>query len=417
MTRLAAHARQASPATASGSASAAARTPSPADAAIAAADPSTPIPALLCLAAQHPGAVLRNPVFDVAMVADPNLLLRAGIDALVAMVESDAADPAFLRRVAAIAVRPGSTRVVDGREHRTSAKVMPGAAFALAARADCPRDLLEAIVAHHPGSACARCVLELAQARLAAISGGEAAWGPAVTAALSVGCSAPPGAALPPDVTVAFARHGLFDPDGPSGHAHAILTDRSLRMAIVATVAGSPPHRRWLAAAARAEVRGGDVRMSDRDASLEIRWRWRGFEPSEAGGVGFGFMAQNEAIGWSATNRQAEALLQRWQAGDIVDGSGTPWKFPTSHRDLSLEQAEELALRLPESARRTSASMLLLCSPRCPIDRLRERARHADWLVRLCVAFNRATPPAERAALQADRNWLVRRAAQEGGRP
>jgi hypothetical protein len=36
-------------------------------------------------------------------------------------------------------------------------------------------------------------------------------------------------------------------------------------------------------------------------------------------------------------------------------------------------------------------------------------------MVRLCVAFNRATPTARRRALRRDRNWLVRCAAREGG--
>ena len=188
-------------------------------------------------------------------------------------------------------------------------------------------------------------------------------------------------------------------------------------MAMVATLAGSQGNRGWLAAAARAEQRGGNGRMTERDASLEILWRWRGFEPFDGVGVGFGFISQSEAHGWSATNRSARKLLERWQAGDIVDGSGQPWKFADGHRELSLDEAEELTMALPESGLRTSASMLLLCSPRCPRTLLEERSRHADWIVRLCVAFNRATTPAERGVLLADRNWMVRCAAQEGGRP
>ena len=59
-----------------------------ADAASAAADPSTPIPALLTLAEQHPDAVLRNPAFELSMVADPHLLSQASDAALAAMVDA-----------------------------------------------------------------------------------------------------------------------------------------------------------------------------------------------------------------------------------------------------------------------------------------------------------------------------------------
>ena len=386
-----------------------------ADAAAAAADPSTPIPALLTLAEQHPDAVLRNPAFELSMVADSQLLHQASDDALAAMVESAAANASFLRQAGAVAVRPESARTINGRQHRTPPTAMPRATFALAVRADCPRDVLERIVAVHPGHLGMRDGAELAQVRLKRKPAPARAWRPAATAVLSAGRLAPFGVALPPDVTVAYARHGMFDPDGPAAHAHAILTPRGLRMGLVASVASSPAHRGWLAAAARAEMRGKDTRMNNRDAWFEVHWRWRGIESLDHENPGLGCMLETEALGWTGTYNRARQLLKRWQAGEIVDGGDEPWQFPESHRDLSLEEAEQLTLALPEAGFRTSAYMLLLCSPRCPVDLLEERSRHADWMVRICVAFNRATPAARRRALRRDRNWLVRCAAREGG--
>jgi hypothetical protein len=386
-----------------------------ADGAAVAADPSTPIPALLTLAEQHPDAVLRNPAFELSMVADPHLLSQANDAALAAMVDSAAADASFLRQAGAVAVRPESARTINGRQHRTPPAAMQCATYALSMRADCPRDVLETLVAIHPGHPGMRDGAELAQVRLKRKPAPARAWRPAVTAVFSAGRLAPSGVALPPDVTVAYARHGMFDPNGPVAHAHAILTSRSLRMGIVAAVAASPAHRGWLAAAARTEKRGKDSRMCNRDAWFEVHWRWRGIEPVDHENPGLGCMLQTEALGWTGTNDRARQLLQRWQSGEIVDGDGEPWQVPESHRDLSLEEAEQLTIALPEAGFRTSAYMLLLCSPRCPVDLLEERSRHADWMVRLCVAFNRATPAARRRALRRDRNWLVRCAAREGG--
>ena len=137
MTRRAASTNPGSPSAASSSAAGVARSAASApDAmtaatspfargALAAADPTTPIAVLLRLASLHPEAVLQNPAFELAMVADPNLLRAASDKALAALVECAAADPVFLQRAGALAVRPASGRTVNGRTQSVPAVVMP----------------------------------------------------------------------------------------------------------------------------------------------------------------------------------------------------------------------------------------------------------------------------------------------------
>lgn len=358
------------------------------------ADPNTRIEWLVDSAWRAPRAVLRNPAWQLMVVATPEILASVPERSMCALVNCPEADPAFLVAVA--------------NAYRGSPRPRSAVTMALASRADVPHVALERLAAA-AGDSCTRDGLEVAVHRMRTGAGSLDGWDAAIAPTLVPGLRSQPPRRDPPaiDAVASLMRHGLLSTRCPVLRAVVQLVPCDSRAALL--IDGPRDDFEFLRLAARAEVSGEAGRLPDRELWSEVLGAWQGSKAGEpfpsrmrAGGFAAGMHGTHQS-------RRAIDLALRWADGSNDSSVGMRWRYAVGRRLPPPGRALAEACNAP---RNSAAHLLALTVPTCPQELLEARSRSRGWRFRAAVACNPAAPPGVLERLCRDMHWIVRGAAR-----
>jgi len=357
------------------------------------ADPGNGIEWLAKFAWRAPKSVLRNPAWQLSVIADPEFLTRVSDRSLRALVSCPEADPAFLAAAAdACRAAPVSRAEVT---------------LALASRADIPQAVLERLSPSF-GATCTRDGREIAVHRLRTGVDSLSGWDAAIAPTLIPGLRSRPSKCGPPalDAVASLMRHGLLSTRCPMVRAVVQLAPRETRTVLLANCPRDDFE--FLRLAARTEVSGEAGRLPDRELWAEVLGAWHGVRAGEPFPPRMRASGFAEGMGGSAQSQRATALARQWAGGGSDRILSWDWHLAYERRRPAPARAVEEACRAP---RNSAAHLLALTVPKCPEDLLEQRSRSRSWRLRAAVACNPGAPQRILDRLREDLHWIVRGAA------